>query len=54
MPSAEITAIVNLVTTFILFAVVITILMPIMSGSVVLVQRRADDTLNTDYNTYHL
>ena len=51
MPSAEITAIVNLVTTFILFAVVITILMPIMSGSVVLVQRRADDTLNTDYNT---
>lgn len=53
LPSAEITAIVNLVTTFILFAVVSTILMPILSGSVVLVQRRADtdDTLtNYDYD----
>ena len=37
-------------TTFILFAVVSTILLPILSGSVVLVQRRAD-TIDTDYNT---
>ena len=38
-------------TTFILFAVVSTILLPILSGSVVLVQRRSDDITNTDYNT---
>ena len=48
LPSAEITAIVNLVTTFILFAVVSTILMPILSGSVVLVQRRADTDVTYD------
>ena len=53
LPSAEITAIVNLVTTFILFAVVSTILLPILSGSVVLVQRRVDTSAdyNTDYDT---
>jgi hypothetical protein len=53
LPSAEITAIVNLVTTFILFAVVSTILLPILSGSVVLVQRRVDNSAdyNTDYDT---
>jgi hypothetical protein len=51
LPSAEITAVVNLVTTFMLLAVVATILMPILSGSVVLVQRRNDeDTTNYDYS----
>ena len=56
LPSAEVTAVVNLVTTLLLLTVVSTILMPILSGSVVLVQRRSDDDpfVNTDYGPNHL
>ena len=52
LPSAEITAVVNLVTTLVLLTVVSTILMPILSGSVVLVQRRSDEDAfaSTDYD----
>ena len=47
LPASEITSIVNLVTTFMLLSIVMTILMPILSGRVIVVpntnHNKADD-----------